>query len=432
MRYCLFGAAPDTGNLGVSALCYSTLGRLFATEPHAQVTVFDHGRGVRTASMRVGPQSFEFVRCGGFDTRRFYRPESLWNIRTSARLGGLWNAGARAIAAAHAVLDISGGDSFTDLYGSRRFWTVTIPKLIALELGVPLILLPQTYGPFESPRLRCVAESVVRRATMAWARDERSFDVLRALAGPDFHPERHRSGVDVAFALEQTRPRDPLPPELAAWLQESDAPRVAINVSGLIYNDSAAALHRYRFKADYRQVIHGVLRRLVEQTQAKVLLIPHVLNPDDPLESDSAACSAALEALGPASRARAAVLPPPYDQSEAKWVIARAHWFCGTRMHSTIAALSTSVPTAAIAYSLKTAGVFETCGQGDHVIDPRSDGTDAVVQKLWDSWQQRLGVTESLRMVSREVILRAQSQMLDILSAVQGSAAKPRAERSVA
>lgn len=36
---------------------------------------------------------------------------------------------------------------------------------------------------------------------MAWARDERSFDVLKDLLGDAFDPLRHRSGVDVAFGL---------------------------------------------------------------------------------------------------------------------------------------------------------------------------------------------------------------------------------------
>mgnify|MGYP001402473369 CR=1 FL=1 len=51
---------------------------------------------------------------------------------------------------AHAVLDISGGDSFTDLYGPWRFRAILAPKQIAIRARKPLIMLPQTIGPFES------------------------------------------------------------------------------------------------------------------------------------------------------------------------------------------------------------------------------------------------------------------------------------------
>jgi len=95
---------------------------------------------------------------------------------------------------ADAVLDISGGDSFTDLYGEKRFWDVARPKLVALALGGPLILLPQTYGPFRDERLRQIASRIVDRAKMAWARDEHSFRSLRELAGNHFDPARQLCG----------------------------------------------------------------------------------------------------------------------------------------------------------------------------------------------------------------------------------------------
>ena len=78
-----------------------------------------------------------------------------------------------------------------------------------------------------------------------------------------------------------------------------------------------------------------------------------------------------------------------FDQSELKWVISQLDWFCGTRMHSAIAALSSGVPASAIAYSLKTQGIFETCDQGDHVADPRDLDTIDVIEKLEQSYKNR-------------------------------------------
>ena len=60
-------------------------------------------------------------------------------------------------------------------------------------------------------------------------------------------------------------------------------------------------------------------------------------------------------------------------------------------MHSTIAALSSGVATAALAYSLKTRGVFATCGMAEAVVDLREStgpGALASLQRLWGRRQQ--------------------------------------------
>ncbi len=488
LRLCLCGASPDTGNLGVSALCCGALGGLFRCHPDADVTVFDGGHGLRPATAEFAGRSFRYWRCGATGTRRVWQRRSFWNIRVSSWLGSLGNPAVRCLREADAVLDITGGDSFTDMYGPRRFRAGSAFKRLVLALGKPLILLPQTYGPYRDPRHRAIAADIVRRAAMAWARDERSFATLRELLGDAFDPQRHRSGVDVAFALELHAPRASLPDPLATWLNgrggrtvqlatrysplavpptplpsrstratrcgeeglgegraivhhrgtetrreevhsggvvqplsaqgdvgpvptfpRSHVPTpalVGLNVSGLIWHDPAAMRQRYGFQADYRAVVLGLLRRLLLETDANILLIPHVLTPPGHYESDPAANVAVLAALGddPDSRLRAAAaerlaaVPPVYDHpSEAKWLIAHCDWFCGTRMHACIAGLSTGVPTAAIAYSVKTQGVFETCGLGDCVVDPRVLDTPAAVAALFAAWSARAAARELLR-----------------------------------
>jgi len=48
----------------------------------------------------------------------------------------------------------SGGDSFADLYGDWRFSAITAPIALALVMELPLVLLPQTYGPFSTAETR--------------------------------------------------------------------------------------------------------------------------------------------------------------------------------------------------------------------------------------------------------------------------------------
>src|SRR5690606_28703828 len=80
LRLVLNGAAPDTGNLGVSALSYAVISGIARRAPYARLTVFDHGFGVRES--HLGDKGgFRFHRAGLRNSKRLYRPESLWNVR---------------------------------------------------------------------------------------------------------------------------------------------------------------------------------------------------------------------------------------------------------------------------------------------------------------------------------------------------------------
>ena len=73
-----------------------------------------------------------------------------------------------ALRRADLVSDIGGGDSFTDLYGPRRAIVLSFVKLLALLLGRPLILSPQTIGPFNRRWARWLATRVMNRRSRWW------------------------------------------------------------------------------------------------------------------------------------------------------------------------------------------------------------------------------------------------------------------------
>jgi len=381
----IHGVAPDSGNLGLNALCTSLTDGLHEIAPETKLSVLGYGRGVAPMSACE-----RIERVGAYRTKRIHRPESLWNIRLSARLGGLGNPAAQRILEADAFLDASGGDSFTDLYGMQRFWSMVRPKQIAIENGIPLIFLPQTYGPFNSSRARAVAKRLLRASAGAWARDQRNYTTLQELLGNDFDPARHRAGVDLAFALKPVRPSDEKLGDFGAWFAGAEGNGIiGLNVSGLLYNDPKSARERYGFKADYNRVIIESATRILRDSDAKLVLVPHVMPVGGVIDSDIAACDEVERTLAKEFGDRVRTLPRGLDERETKWCVGKLDWFCGTRMHSTIAALGSGVACAAIAYSKKTLGVFETCGAGDQVADPRSSGTEDVIERLVDSYRSR-------------------------------------------
>lgn len=418
-----FGGGFDTANLGVAALTESCVRGILSRIDNVDMVVFDHSAGVSAATLPAvpGAPQPQFTRHGGRWSRKFWRSDSLGNLDVSTRLGGALNLGAKKLLKSSAVLDISGGDSFTDIYGDWRYGLVLLTKQLALRHKIPLILLPQTYGPFNTPQAEKAASEIVRGSALAWARDARSYEVLKRLAGDAFDPEKHRRGTDVAFGLPARRPTR-MPNDLAEWLGGDGTPLVGLNISGLILKDPQRARDAFKFKADYGQMIRTLVNRLLNETDVRLLLVPHVIRPAGHFESDPEACQIIADELPAKFKSRVAIVPSTFDQGEIKWIISQCTWFCGTRMHSTIAALSTGVPTAAIAYSPKTLGIFEDCDSGDAVSDPSKLDTAEATEVLWQAWLNRASAKRRLVEALVNVKHEAADQMDRIATCIRGKA----------
>jgi polysaccharide pyruvyl transferase WcaK-like protein len=372
----LFGAAPDTGNLGVTALSQSVIAGLWTRSIRSAV-VFDHGRGSRPQERRIGADRVLYSAQGAVGGMRLYRPENLHLAIAQSRLGISWSPIVRTIRESSAVLDISGGDSFSDIYGKRRFTSIVQPKQLAMENGTPLVLLPQTYGPFEDGARRAEACDIVRGAALVFARDRRSHALLVDMLGDRYNPARHLCGVDVAFALPVTEPAPARRDPFLSWKRRQAGRIAGVNVSGLLFNEPGQARRRFGLGTDFSSLCLAFTRRLLEETEAGVMLLPHVLDRPGSRESDEDAVRSVHAELAPRFGGRIFVPQMPDCASEAKWFISQCDWFTGARMHATIGALSSGVPALALAYSGKMQGVFESCGQGASVADLRGEVSEA-------------------------------------------------------
>ena len=212
-KACLFGASPGTGNQGVNALCWSALTGL-SDRGCDDLHVFEYGH----QSGRATFSSLRYTRHGMTIGKRLWHSNHLVTARLAASVGLKRRGMLGVISDSDLVLDVSGGDSFTDLYGSARFRNIVAPKQITLALGRRLVLLPQTYGPFRSKASRNTAMRLIDRASLAYARDPDSYARLQDLLGDRFDSERHRQGVDLAFGLPAREPGT-LQPEFAAACQ---------------------------------------------------------------------------------------------------------------------------------------------------------------------------------------------------------------------
>lgn len=243
-RVALFGAAPDTSNMGVTALYMSTITGISKYIDDVEFVVFDNALGLREDLIKLGNgKTIKIIRYGARSGLRYYRPENIFTMLVMSKLGKLGatlNTGIKLIDSCDVVLDVSGGDSFSDIYGMVRFNSINRPKQITINRKKPLFLLPQTYGPYKCSSVRQQAAQSIKNATIAWARDKDSYKILQDLLGNNFSSECHQCGVDMAFKLQPLNAKIKISKKLNNWLNDGSSLEqiiVGINVSGLIYND---------------------------------------------------------------------------------------------------------------------------------------------------------------------------------------------------
>lgn len=269
------------------------------------------------------------------------------------------------------VIDIGAGDSFADIYGSARLRRMFAMKFLTHLAGTPLVLAPQTIGPFTKGWSRWLALASIRRCVIVATRDALSTQALRDLGYEGTVIE----ASDVALRL----PYDPPPP------RAEGPPRVGINVSGLLMNGGYTGKNEFGIALDYPRLIRDLIG-FFQGEGAEVHLVAHVL-PEDParthVEDDFAACAAFAGACP------GTVLAPRFaSPSAAKTYIAGLDFFLGARMHACIAAFSAGVPVVPMAYSRKFAGLFGSLGY-NRTLDCTRDDAEAIHRKVAAAWDAR-------------------------------------------
>ncbi len=410
-RYVVLGGSYRSGNLGLHALTTSLIEGILAAEPDAEITVCDFVWRSDEVVLSLSGGAHRVRRCGLNPSRRIWSPTALTRVRLALRRGFLRGETARRILGADAVFDLSGGDSFTDLYGDQRFEFICQTKEMVLDAGCPLILPPQTFGPYADKAKRARVAKILVRAQQVWARDQPSLQRADHLLGEFGHSPRCRLGVDLAFALSAS---SVVLPSLSRTLDEGGLV-VGMNVSGLVWHCEGIEARKLGTACDYRTVVVQGIRDLLSSGVDQLLLVPHVLEAQGSNESDPAASAAVMERLPTELQERVVFLIPPFGPEAAKALMSRCAWFAGTRMHATIGALSMGVPTTALAYSLKFQGVFDLVGMGHRVIDLRESSTSVCLQGLHEGFNARQEDRVAMAPGLHRTKVRALSQVADML-----------------
>ncbi|WP_417807504.1 polysaccharide pyruvyl transferase family protein [Thioclava sp.] len=307
------------------------------------------------------------------------------------------------VKASDLVIDIGGGDSFADIYGAKRLIRMFWMKFAAHLAGTPLVVAPQTIGPFSKRWSKWLAGITLNRSALVAARDDRSGEALRALG--------YRGDVVAASDLALRLPYQP--PELGT----DGAPRVGINVSGLLMAGGYQGGNDFGMRLDYPALIARLIEWFKGQG-AEVHLVPHVIVASGPMviEDDLRAC----EAL---AREHGVICAPAFDSpGAAKSYIAGLDFFTGARMHACIAAFSSGVPVVPMAYSRKFAGLFGTLGY-TRTVDCTNTGGDGVFAAVTEGYLMRDTLAGEMKEALAKGLVRLgayDAALLKLLESIRG------------
>jgi polysaccharide pyruvyl transferase WcaK-like protein len=285
----------------------------------------------------------------------------------------------RVLRGCDVLIDIGAGDSFTDIYGGKRFFLMHLQKYMTHFAGRPLVLAPQTIGPFKSRLRQAIATRSIMWSKIVSTRDSMSTRAVREMG--------IRSEVieasDVALRLPYTPPpRAPGGPN-----------RVGLNVSGLLMNGGYTRDNMFGLKMDYPQLVRDIITHFVNRPEpCEVHLVPHVISWTPGTIEDDYQVSLDLAAEFPGVTVAPAFTTP----SEAKSYIAGLDFFMGARMHACIAAFSSGVPVVPMAYSRKFAGLFGSLGY-DHTVDCTAESGEIILQRIFAAYEDRHTLAEETK-----------------------------------
>lgn len=424
----LLGASFDTGNMGVSALAESSIKVILDRWPDAEITLLGSGYVPRDHRLSLSGKEICVKTVPIRFSRNIFLPYHfllftfyglLVRVLPISRLKNALvsrNPYFKILYEADLVADITGGDSFSDIYGMRRFVLGFLRKWLVLVFNKDLIMLPQTYGPFERPLAKAMARYILRRASAIYSRDRDSLDYVKSLLNSNTESGKVRFAPDVAFVLDPCKPKN-FDTTLIAKLHKRSAIVVGLNVSGLLFNGGYTRENMFGLKTDYRELIYDIIEMLLKDKKVVVLLVPHVFPPPRyEVESDLDACRQVYDLTAVRYKNRIFLVNGGYNHNEIKYIIGLCDFFIGSRMHSCIAAISQNIPTIGIAYSKKFQGVFESVGLGNCVVDACNCDKKQLLEKVESVLEQKGRIRRHLE----HIVPRLKEDILGIFNDSNG------------
>ena len=275
-----------------------------------------------------------------------------------------------------------GGDHYTLDYGKPLYY-IALDQFLQSS-GQSVVLWGASVGPFDAdPKFAPQMFDHLRSLSAVFVRESVSYDYLHAHGVS----ENVHLMADPAFVM---KPVEPPAEKLGFALPEG---AIGINLSPMV----AFYRGQHPAKVDPKEWLSFCVQLVKSAASLKrpILLVPHA-GSSNPGNDDFALLNSLCKVVQNELSVPVRVLPNGLNAAELKWIIARCAVFAGARTHSTIAALSSHVPTLSIGYSAKAKGInHDVFGHLDfciHVSELTSSNFTAAIGALLDNQDNLRGL----------------------------------------
>lgn len=279
---------------------------------------------------------------------------------------------------AKAVLSV-GGDNYSLDYGIPKLFT-SLDDLVQ-ESKKPIIIWGASLGPFDRfIEYERYMKKHLQNVTGIFARESATIKYLEKIGIKD---NVHKV-ADPAFLMDPSKPQS----EKEIELEENS---IGINLSPLM-----ARYVGNGSRESWINTASSIVEEIAKRTENRIYLIPHVTTPD----SNDYFFLKEVRTKIKASEDKITLIPPVYNSAETKWIISKMKIFAGARTHSTIAALSSNVPTLSFAYSIKAKGINKDIfGHEDYCMNPEELSSEIVANRIESMLEKEYETRSELKVI---------------------------------
>lgn len=261
-------------------------------------------------------------------------------------------------------------------YWVITWWSMLISRtcdiLVAKTFGKPVIMFPNSVGPFRTWFGRCLSKLSLNNCDCLFIRDTVSYEIVTKLA------TKSRKILSFDTALLFSPPQKKVVESL---------PRPLLGVSPGIYSHSLSS----KEINNYIQAHSKALDESIEKYGFTVIFLPHYISGFS--HDDLEVCNLILERMKNRNRAK---IICTYVVDEFKLFLDQMDMMVSSKMHPAVLAMSGYVPTLCIAYDHKQKSFFERLGMADCTLDIRMVTYEKLMSKIAHVWNRRDRLRASL------------------------------------
>lgn len=292
-----------------------------------------------------------------------------------------------------------GGDNYSIDYGGKPISFTTLDDIVLCN-NKSLIIWGASIGPFNSvPDYERYMGDHLQKVTGIFARESATIKYLQSIG----ISKNVYAVADPAFVMDAVQPQERVYIEKGA---------IGLNLSPL--------MARFITGGDMEQwtkIAAAIIAKVADRTEGQVYLIPHVTSPHS---NDYTFMQRALYLISEDNK-DVVLVPPIYNAAETKWIISKMAVFAGARTHSTIAAISSGVPTLSFSYSMKARGINrDIFGHSDYCLEPIDMNAEVVSNQITSILNETTtinkGLTERIP-IFQKAAMRAGVQLKQLMDA---------------